>query len=56
MVDESSDIKQMNPDYLLQPGELRAEFRGWKILHDYEGTPTENGHQRRTAEIVARKQ
>jgi hypothetical protein len=55
MVDESPDIKQMNPAFLLQPGELRAEFRGWEILHDYEGTPTEGGHQRRTAEIVARK-
>ncbi len=56
MVDESPDIKQMNPDFLLEPGELRAEFHGWEILHDYEGTPTEGGHQRRTAEIVARKQ
>ena len=45
----------MNPDFLLQPGELRAEFHGWEILHDYEGTPTEDGHRRRTAELVARK-
>ena len=55
MVDESPDTKPMNPAFLLQPGELRAEFRGWEILHDYEGQPTEGGHQRRTAEIVARK-
>ena len=55
MVDESPDIKPMNPAFLLQPGELRAEFQGWEILHDYEGPPSEEGHRRRTAEIVARK-
>lgn len=55
MVDESPDAKQMNPEFLLEPGELRAEFHGWELLHDYEGRPTEGGHQRRTAEIVARK-
>jgi tellurite methyltransferase len=56
MVDESPIARPMNPAYLLQPGELRAEFRGWEIQHDYEGTPTEGGHQRRTAEIIARRQ
>ncbi len=55
MVDESPDTKPMNPEFLLRPGELRAEFRGWEILYDYEGAPTEGGHRRRTAEIVARK-
>jgi SAM-dependent methyltransferase len=55
MVDESPDLKPMNPDFLLEPGELRAEFRGWDILHDYEGEPTEEGHRRRSAEIVAKK-
>jgi SAM-dependent methyltransferase len=56
MIDESSNAQPMNPDFLLQPGELRAEFSGWEIQHDYEGKPTEGGHQRCTAEIVARKQ
>ncbi len=55
MVDDSPDAHPMNEDYLLQPGELRAEFRGWQIMHDYEGPSTEGGHRRRTAEIVARK-
>lgn len=55
MVDDSPDVKPMNPDFLLQPGELRQEFAGWEILHDYEGTATEDGHQRRSAEIVARR-
>lgn len=55
MVDDPTDVKPMNPAFLLQPGDLRAEFRGWEILHDYEGKSTEDGHQRRTAEIVAKK-
>jgi SAM-dependent methyltransferase len=55
MVDESPEAHPMNEDYLLQPGELRAQFGGWQILHDYEGPSTEGGHKRRTAEIVARK-
>jgi SAM-dependent methyltransferase len=55
MVDEAPDVKPMNPAFLLKPGDLRAEFETWEILHDYEGTPTEEGHRRRSAEIVARK-
>jgi len=55
MVDEAPDVKPMNPAFLLKPGDLRAEFEGWEILHDYEGRPTEEGHRRRSAEIVARK-
>ncbi|HEX8846311.1 MAG TPA: methyltransferase domain-containing protein [Pyrinomonadaceae bacterium] len=55
MIDETPDLKPMNPAFLLQPGELRAEFRGWELLHDYEGPSTEEGHRRRTAEIVARR-
>ena len=55
MVDDAPDIKPMNPAFLLQPGELRAEFQGWEILHDYEGRATESGHHRATAEIVARR-
>jgi tellurite methyltransferase len=55
MVDESPEAHPMNEEYLLQPGELRAEFSGWEIIHDYEGPSTEGGHHRRTAELVARK-
>jgi tellurite methyltransferase len=55
MVDQSPDMRPQNPAFLLRPGELRAEFGGWEILHDHEGEPTEGGHQRHTAEIVARK-
>lgn len=56
MTDEDPDAHPMNEDYLLQPGELRAQFRGWQIMHDYEGASTEGGHRRRTAELAARKQ
>ncbi len=37
------------------PGELRACFAGWNILHYFEGAPHESCHQRPVAEIVARK-
>jgi SAM-dependent methyltransferase len=57
MTDENPDAHPMNEDYLLQPGELRAQFQeGWQIIHDYEGESTEGGHRRRTAELAARKQ
>jgi len=37
------------------PGELRACFKGWTILHYFEGLPRESCHQRAVAEIAARK-
>ena len=37
------------------PGELRAYFDGWTILHYFEGRPRESCHQRAVAEIVAGK-
>jgi hypothetical protein len=37
----------------LQPGELREEFAGWKILFYSEGL--EPGKTRRAARIVARR-
>ncbi|HEV2912083.1 MAG TPA: methyltransferase domain-containing protein [Pyrinomonadaceae bacterium] len=55
LIDENPDAHHANEDYLLRPGELRAEFRGWQLMHDYEGPSTEGGHNRRTAELVARK-
>ena len=38
----------------LGPGELAEYFRGWEILHHYEGRPSDPAHQRPVAEIVAR--
>jgi tellurite methyltransferase len=42
-----------NPDYLLHPNELKKAFKGWEILHYFEGElsiPT-----RAVANIIARK-
>jgi SAM-dependent methyltransferase len=48
-----------NPDFLLQPGELRSLFDGWKVLFYSEGGRySEGGEQRRprrTARIIARR-
>ena len=58
LVDEDPRARPMNPDFLLAPGELRAEFDGWDILHAREtsGRDTDAGqHTRRSAELIARK-
>jgi tellurite methyltransferase len=39
----------------LRPGELREFFKGWEILHLYEGIPNDKPHRRPVAEIVARR-
>jgi hypothetical protein len=58
LADEDPDANSMNPAFLLEPGELRALFDGWEIMH-YHETPlidTDAGqHHRRSAEIVALK-
>ena len=41
MVDVDPRVRPMNPEYLLNPGDLRAEFPGWRMLHDFEGKPAE---------------
>lgn len=53
MVDDDPNVTPMNPAFLLQPGELRSEFAGWKLLHDFEGRSEEKSDRRATAEIVA---
>lgn len=58
MVDDSPGVKPMNPEFLLEPGDLRELLRGWKIehYHETEGHDDDPGqHTRRTAEIVARR-
>jgi SAM-dependent methyltransferase len=42
-----------NPAFLLQPGELRSLFDGWKVLYYSEGG--EAGPARRSARIIARR-
>ncbi len=37
------------------PGELRAFFPDWAVLHYREGEPAESGHRHAVAELVAQK-
>lgn len=53
MADDDPAVKPMNPAFLLQLGELRAQFDDWELLHDSE-TKLDKG-KRRMAELVARK-
>lgn len=53
MADDDPAVKPMNPEFLLQPGELRAQFDGWELLHDSE-TKTETG-KRLMAALAAKK-
>lgn len=53
MVDDGPGIRPMNPLFLLNPGELRAQFEGMKLIHDFEGKPAGDPSRRRAAEIVA---
>jgi SAM-dependent methyltransferase len=58
LADEDAESETRNPAFLLQPGELRAEFEGWQVLHYHETSLTDEDagqHHHRTAEIVARK-
>jgi SAM-dependent methyltransferase len=54
MADDDPRVRPMNPAYLLGPGELRAEFAGWNVTHDFEGKPAEDS-SRATAQIAARR-
>jgi hypothetical protein len=45
----------MNPAFLLNPGELRAEFEGWDLIRDFEGKQAGGAHRRAMAEIIARR-
>jgi len=39
----------------LRPGELIQRFKGWTVLHSFEGNPNDPAHKRAVAEVVARK-
>ena len=53
MVDDDPQLRPMNPAYLLRPGDLRAEFGGWDVIHDFEGKAADGS--RATAQIAARR-
>jgi SAM-dependent methyltransferase len=55
LVDDDPRVKPMNPAFLLTPGELRAAFAGWELLHDFEGKPPGQTDKRAMAEIIARR-
>lgn len=47
-----------NPNFLLQPEELRREFRDWEIVHYHETERHDRDagqHHHRTVELIARK-
>jgi tellurite methyltransferase len=53
-----SDDEGHNPAFLLNPGELRAEFANWEIIHYGETSAIDadaRHHHRRSAEIIAKK-
>ena len=52
--DQSRFGRPHNPGYLLQPEELKRWFKGWKILHYFEGV--KENPSRAIAQIVCRKQ
>lgn len=46
---------EMDPSFLVEPGELREAFSDWEVLHYYEGwTEIDQGRQRAVASLVAR--
>ena len=55
LVGGDPNVRPMNPSYLLNPGELQAQFQGWEIVHYFEGKSAAAAHQRAMAEIVARR-
>ena len=55
MADGDPDVKPMNPAFLLNPGELRAEFEGWDIVFEFEGKPLGDTGRRSMAQLVARR-
>jgi len=42
-----------NPDFLLQPGELKTIFSGWDVIYSFEGVL--QNPERAMAQIIARK-
>lgn len=53
LIDPSPGAPPHNPAFLLQPGELRSEFAGWKILFYSEAREPERS--RPAARIIARR-
>jgi len=54
-VDQARFGRPKNPDFLLQPGELREHFSDWDVLHYYEGVVKTGSGSRAIAQLAARK-
>ncbi len=49
-------MPEINPDYLLQPGELRQAFQDWELLVYREGwVENDRGRQKAIANMIARR-
>jgi SAM-dependent methyltransferase len=55
IVGDDPEGHSMNPDFLLNPGELKSTFAGWHVDHYDEGRRDSADHKHRDAEIIARK-
>jgi len=55
IVDDEPNAHPMNPEFLLNPGELKDIFSKWDIKLYREGRWAGSEHNHRDAEIIARK-
>ena len=54
-LDMNRDRQDIDPRYLLQPGELKAAFADWEVIVYREGwQETHDGHKKATASLIAR--
>lgn len=55
LVDDAPGVAPMNPAFLLKPGELKAQFEGWRLLHANEARMVSAPHSRLMAELIAQR-
>lgn len=53
--DGKADAKPRNPDFLLEPNELKELFADWEITYYRESESDEGGHHHDTAFLIAKK-
>jgi SAM-dependent methyltransferase len=55
LVDNAPGVAPMNPVFLMNPGELEAQFEGWRLLHANEARMVSAPHSRLMAELIAQR-
>jgi SAM-dependent methyltransferase len=55
LVDNAPEVAPMNPAFLLKPGELEAQFEGWRLFHANEARTESAPHSRLMAELIAQR-